>query len=203
MEQDQALETFVSPEPHFDEEWTLLSARPVVPLERLKARAERRKALALASAFVAAILLGASVALIAVFLRQPSSDTAITTVSGDGEHQPRDSKVTQTSESAAAASEATAVVDNSQSDSTKVILPKLKSRSSSTATILVPPLGESLQAKRSAVDESDEPRAQLSEQWQERRLRRVEKHDRRGRGDHHSRDLMRIEEIFEGPRSPE
>jgi len=49
--------------------------------------------------------------------------------------------------------------------------------------------------------ETSEPDAQLADEWQERRPRRVRiRRWRRERGTHHHRDLLRIDEIFEGRR---
>jgi hypothetical protein len=43
--------------------------------------------------------------------------------------------------------------------------------------------------------------AVLYEQWQERRMRRAARRDRRNRAA--ERDLSHVDEIFEGPRRPE
>jgi hypothetical protein len=42
-------------EPHFDEDWTLREARPVVPLETIESSRHRRLVLRLTGAFVVAV----------------------------------------------------------------------------------------------------------------------------------------------------
>jgi len=50
-------------------------------------------------------------------------------------------------------------------------------------------------------DKAAQPPA-IVDEWQERRLRRIEKLERRARRSQQGRDLMRIDEIFEGSRRP-
>src|ERR1051325_10194092 len=52
-------------QPHFDDERTVLSARPVVPLEKI----HQRRYWLLAGAFVLAMILGAGSALLASYLK--------------------------------------------------------------------------------------------------------------------------------------
>src|ERR1051325_11579479 len=56
-------------EPHFDDERTLLSARPVVPLERIEAKVRHRRHWFLGGAFAVAMMLGAASALLASYLK--------------------------------------------------------------------------------------------------------------------------------------
>src|SRR5438045_6677822 len=68
-------------QPHFDDERTILSARPVVPLAKIKARVRHRRHWILGSAFAVAMMLGAASALIASYLRlraTPSSGSEVT-----------------------------------------------------------------------------------------------------------------------------
>ncbi len=57
-------------QPHFVEERTLLSARPVVPLEQVKTRERSRRGLLLTSAIAVSLLLGACTALAIVYVQQ-------------------------------------------------------------------------------------------------------------------------------------
>jgi len=52
-------------EPHFNDEQTLLSARRVVPLEKIEAKARHRRQWFLGGAFAIAMVLGAASALVA------------------------------------------------------------------------------------------------------------------------------------------
>src|SRR5215218_3692075 len=56
-------------EPNFDDERTLLAARPVVPLEKINAKVRHRRQWFLGGAFVIAMMLGAASALLASYLK--------------------------------------------------------------------------------------------------------------------------------------
>src|SRR6185295_19044176 len=56
-------------EPRFDDERTLLSARRVVPLEKIKAKTRHRRHWFLGGAFAVAMMLGAASALLASYLK--------------------------------------------------------------------------------------------------------------------------------------
>ena len=84
MEREQVLENnwrsnLTTAEPHFDDERTIRSAQPVVPLNDVAKEQSRRKWM-LAGAFVIASLLGSTAALALVRLRQPGT-TAVATES--------------------------------------------------------------------------------------------------------------------------
>ena len=55
--------------PNFDDERTVLSARRVVPLEKINARVRNRRYWLLAGALVIAMMLGAASALVASYLK--------------------------------------------------------------------------------------------------------------------------------------
>src|SRR6185295_12530045 len=56
-------------QPHFDDERTLLSARPVVPLEQLDTRVKHRRRWVLGGAFAVAMFLGAASALLSAYFK--------------------------------------------------------------------------------------------------------------------------------------
>jgi len=58
-----------SVEPHFDDERTLLTARRVVPLEKIEKKARHRRQWFLGGAFAIAMMLGAASALLASYLK--------------------------------------------------------------------------------------------------------------------------------------
>ena len=60
--------TPVSP-PHFDDELTVLTARPVVPLEEINAKVRHRRRWFLGGAFAIAMLLGAASALVSSYFK--------------------------------------------------------------------------------------------------------------------------------------
>ena len=66
--------------PHFDDEQTLLSARQVVPLERIETKIRRRRQWFLGGAFAAAMMLGAASALLASYFKLRNVNNAATQV---------------------------------------------------------------------------------------------------------------------------
>src|SRR5262249_26096537 len=56
-------------EPNFEDERTLLSARRVVPLEKIEARVRHRRQWFLGAAFAIAMMLGATTALVASYVK--------------------------------------------------------------------------------------------------------------------------------------
>ena len=64
-------------EPHFDEEATVASARPVVPLEKIRAASTSRKRITFGLSILAALIIGALGATFVYKQRNPNPDTAI------------------------------------------------------------------------------------------------------------------------------
>jgi hypothetical protein len=56
-------------QPHFDDELTVLTAQPVVPLEQIEKKARHRRRWFLSGAFAIAMLLGAASALVSAYFR--------------------------------------------------------------------------------------------------------------------------------------
>src|SRR5689334_18320136 len=56
-------------QPHFDDERTVLSARPVVPLEAIEAKVKHRRRWFVGGAFAIAMFLGAASALVAAYFK--------------------------------------------------------------------------------------------------------------------------------------
>jgi hypothetical protein len=195
----------INPEPHFDEEWTLLSARPVVPLEKLNDASKRRGKLKLIGAFVGALVLGAAVALLATKLEKKpvisGSDTELETEKTQAVVEP-----TQQSDKPFAEAGAVAV---NPTETAPVVNPKPKETVTEKAKNL-PELRKANEVKPTAAvtqsapseapSESQDTKrtAQLVDEWQERRARRVLPRERRDRTGRHRRGLTRIDEIFEG-----
>ena len=167
-------------QPHFDDELTTLTARPVIPLEQIGARTKHKRRWFLGGAFVVAMLLGAASALVSAYFKlrnapdpeiqelsvaEPVLDSVLPTVEIVPERpQPR---------------------------------PKDRDKTERTERVVIRP--------QSHLSEEEELRrirdAVLVDQWQERRARRVERRERR-RAQHRDRDLSNIDEIFEGPHRP-
>ena len=168
-------------QPHFDDELTQFSARPVVPLEEIDAKIKHRRRWFLGGAFAIAMLLGAASALVAAYFKLRNvPDPEIQSIS-----------VTQPE----------AVLP------TVEISPERPKPRPRTADRTEKPVAD-LPVVQRRISEKDELRrirdAVLVDEWEERRARRVERRERRERrrAQHRDRDLTKIDEIFEGPHRP-
>ncbi len=200
------------PEPHFDDERTLLSARPVVPLNKIDAKLQHRRRWLLGGAFAVAMMLGAASALVASYLKLRSASNAATQISNvetaapqpevlpQPEGQPEQQPV---EEPETVASSQLPVTENveapAETEAPKKVASAVKRRP------VVQPVEdpiEDIDTRR--ISEEDQLRrireAVLVDEWQERRLRRAARRERRLRDDHHDRDLSNLDEIFEGRR---
>jgi hypothetical protein len=188
--------------PHFDEEWTVMAARPVVPLQDLKPKAARRTGLKLVGAFAAALILGAVAALVAVGIKQPT-------------HQ-----ASHASQEAVAVTEGVSLdpetAPNKNSEQVEVLQPDPDIADSASATKHAETLAvriksparhaEKPTSNEASNDEKPldvqiqiEPGRNQADRFEERRLRRVLRRARREKANQ-QRDLGRIDEIFEGRR---
>lgn len=198
MERNQTLENdwrggLESTEPHFDDERTILSAQPVVPLKAVGNDQNRRRWM-LVGAFIIASMLGSAVALSLVRLREPVTVQRALSNSEPvekGTEEPVAQVPEQVSEPEKPSEEQTAeeapvnVAAPLAEKPRRQVPATSRHTSSRQVTITVktnPP--------------SDDGQAQLVDQWQERRQRRVNRKPQNS----HSSDLFRIREIFEGPR---
>ena len=168
--------------PYFEDERTVLTARPVTPLEEIDTKVKHRRRWFLAGAFVAAMLLGAASALVSAYLKirnapEPEIQSqSVLSVSPPPlpmvelrPERPRERPVRNT--------------DEPDRSDRVIINPRLSE-------------DEALRRIRDAV---------LVDQWQERRQRRVERREERRerrRAERSGRDLSHLDEIFEGPRRP-
>lgn len=208
--------------PHFSDARVIQAARPVVPLESQN-RNGRKSRLVLTGAFAAAMLLGAAVALIAARLERQRFQSAAIEVSrveandpsvGVDKREPASTEkleeVTQpaepeTTDTLKGADQPPPDSVESVSKTSKPItkspqLPVTQPRHHDEALSNEPVVEPNAQPTE---DNDGTAKAVMVDQWQERRLRRIERMDRRARRAAQSRDLMRIDEIFEGaPRHP-
>jgi len=194
-----------SVEPHFDDERTLLTARRVVPLEKIEKKARHRRQWFLGGAFAIAMMLGAASALLGSYLK-------LRTVPQTAIEQPVEPDVAPASVAVAPVVEATPaeepVADNEslETSSEEVTTPPKKEATVKRRPLRVPhdnELSEQRETRRmSEEDDLNQIRdAVLYDRWQERRARRALRRERRNERYNH-RDLSDLNEIFEGPRRP-
>ena len=174
-------------QPHFDDELTTLTARPVIPLEEIDAKTKHKRRWFLGGAFAVAMLLGAASALVSAYFKYRNvPDPEIQTLS-----------VVESVETPSPTVETVEVVPERPN-------PRPKERDK-TETDRHAGIGEPMIQPQPQLSEEDELRrirdAVLIDRWEERRARRVERRERR-RAQHRTRDLSNIDEIFEGPHRP-
>ena len=167
--------------PYFDDERTVLTARPVIPLERIDTKVKHRRRWFLGGAFAAAMLLGAASALLSAYLKiRNAPDPEIQSLSFS-------SVFPETPDLPAVQ-----VVPQHPK-------PRLVRNTDKTDRVIISPRlseDEELRRIRDAV---------LIDEWQERRQRRVERREERRerrRAQRSGRDLSHLDEIFEGRRRP-
>jgi hypothetical protein len=165
--------------PHFDDERTVLTARPVVPLEKIDTKIRNRRRWVLSGAFAAAMVLGAASALLSAYFKirnAPDPEIQSLSVSSVFPKTPELPTVQ--------------VVPQRPK-------PRLLVNTNKTDQVIISPRlseDEELRRIRDAV---------LVDEWQERRQRRVERREERRerrRAQRSGRDLSHLNEIFEGPR---
>ena len=192
-------------EPNFEDQLTLLTARPVVPLAKIDAKERSLRHWVLGGAFALAMMLGAASALLASYLKlrnvpNPTLEASATTEVSDidtpvvpvavaGEPVQSDLSVTP---------ETDALVEAPIPDAPKraPVVRRLAPVSRNTELIRPRTVRE--------IDDNDELQrireAVLIDAWEERRARRAARRERRNRVDHHDRDLSNLDEIFQGRR---
>lgn len=197
MERDQALENnwhddLATAEPHFDDERTIRSAQPVVPLNTVAKEKSHRRWM-LVGAFVIASMLGSGVALSLVRLRQPVTSAVATKPEAVGEAT--EAPVAQAPEKEISEAESSETQSIEAEDPTvaapKAQKPKRHISAASRRSAAPPQVTVTIKTNPS----TDRDEAQLIGEWQERRQRRVNR-----KPQNHHRNLFRIREIFEGPR---
>lgn len=171
-------------QPHFDDELTVLTAQPVVPLQQIDAKLKHRRRWFLGGAFAIAMLLGVASAVVSAYFRLRNMP--------DPEIQ--SSSVSLSVPQPTVESEPPVSEEVVEQPVVKAIKPPVRTTPRVYRPTTDPRMNEdeALRRIRDSV---------LIDEWQERRMRRVERRERR-RAQHHDRDLSNINEIFEGTRHP-
>jgi hypothetical protein len=191
-------------EPNFEDEQTLMTARPVVPLAKIDAKERSLKHWVLGGAFALAMMLGAASALLASYLKlrnvpNPTLEPNVATEVSDVDAPSMPVAVaTEPSESdLSVTSETDALVEAPIPDPPKRAPVRHQTPVSRNTELSRP------RTVREIDDEDELQRireAVLIDAWEERRARRAARRERRNRVDHHDRDLSNLDEIFEGRR---
>ena len=185
-------------EPHFDEEATVLSARPVVPLQEIKAEEQSRKRLIVGLAMACSLTMGALAATL-IYKQRGEQSTAVSTAVPGAAGMVVDPPA---SSSATAEVGGGAVADTlPEGGATTAEKKSVPSVSDSTASTAV-----ELQRKKNLPEQVEELEVTRAERIDSRRLRRRSERqawrESGGRQRKTSDDLLRIRDIFEGPARP-
>ena len=186
-------------EPHFDEEATVLSARPVVPLQEIKAEEQSRKRLIVGLAMACSLTMGALAATLIYKQRGEGQSTAVSTAVPGAAGMVVDPPA---SSSATAEVGGGAVADTlPEGGATTAEKKSVPSVSGSTASTAV-----ELQRKKNLPQQEEGLEVTRAERIDSRRLRRRSERqawrESGGRQRKTSDDLLRIRDIFEGPARP-
>ena len=185
-------------EPHFDEEATVLSARRVVPLERVVARARFTRALVVGLTFAGAVVVGMLAA--GIYYSRLNGNSSNTLANTETIPSGVQARATETDHPKTPPATPPGISDNSDSSaSVSSVAPATVDAPETSSGAPKKPV-----ARRVAVV-TYEPR--LGGDQERREARREEKERKRdmkreNQGNKSSRDLLRIREIFEGPQKP-
>jgi hypothetical protein len=188
--------------PHFDDEQTLLSARPVVPLEKIEARARHRRQWFLGGAFAIAMMLGAASALVASYLKLRNVPQTATELSVEPDVAPAPVAVAETTPTDTPVMEEPVVETENAEEDTTPVTPKREPKHRVVTVRTDPePIEDRDTRNMGENDQLNRIRdAVLYDEWQERRARRVQRRERRRAERYNHRDLSNLNEIFEGRR---
>jgi len=182
-------------EPHFDDERTVLTARRVVPLEKIEAKARHRRQWFLGGAFALAMMLGAASALVASYLKLRNAPQATIEVADDPDVAPEPVVVAESTPTPSPEEEQVA-------ETTPPVTPKAAPKHRTVPVQdRVEPIDDPDARQASESEQLQQIRdAVLYDEWQERRARRVLRRERRRADGYNHRDLSNLDEIFEGRR---
>jgi type IV secretory pathway VirB10-like protein len=184
--------------PLFDDERTVQSARPVVPLEQIKAKVRHRRQWVLGAAFAIAMMLGAGSALVASYLRMRSAAAASNEIQqvevtpepvAVAESVPAESPVVE---------EEPVVEEDTEQPKAEAPLPPKRTVAKRSSEDLPPPRRTEKVSEDEDLDRIGG--AVLYDEWQERRARRAARREQRRLDRSNHRDLSNLDEIFEGRR---
>jgi hypothetical protein len=183
-------------EPNFDDERTVQSARPVVPLSKIDAKLRHRRQWFLGGAFAVAMLLGAASAVISAYLKQrevPVPEVAQLDLTAAA---PAPAEETLPTEAPA--------INEAEEQLVKPVVPKRTINTATRPRLANRNIDEPLTTPGLNEDEALERirDSVLIDEWQERRMRRVTRRERRRTDRYNHRDLSNLDEIFEGRKRP-
>jgi hypothetical protein len=186
-------------EPHFDEEATLLSARPVVPLDEIRSEWRSGKRLIFGLAMSCSLVMGALAATLIYKQRGHTQSTATSTAVPGAAGIVVDEPVSAPATAEKVGGAATGVSSETAATTVEKKQQGAVSRAAEPTVVETKP-------KKNLPEVVEERELTRAERVEARRLRRrLERQARResgGRPRRTSDDLLRIRDIFEGPSRP-
>jgi hypothetical protein len=187
------------PEPHFDEEATLLSARPVIPLHEIQAEALSGRRLTFGVAIIVSLLVGAFGATFIYKRGQKEAAAIVETSSAVSEQSGQEGAPMTEGDADAANSRATARPAVGNPD--EMVASKSRNAGASTPSKkLVPPIPQSEES--GSVEQALRHTQRVEARRLRRRAAREAKREVRDRKGQSANGLLRIREIFEGSSRP-
>lgn len=195
-------------EPHFDEEATVLSARPVVPLHQVRAGARSGRRLGFGLAILAALLIGAFGATLIYQQRGKEEKTIAEPASSISEPAVQEGPVGGASGSDVYLNEsALSIAENPNAGTTRQAhsAPASHAKKRAPEVLRSAPAGRGMTRQNEAINRENKREMWRAERMEARRERKAERRAQRDAGRHESQpsdNLFRIREIFEGSRKP-
>jgi hypothetical protein len=216
MESNTTDQQFWSPdippaEPHFDEEVTVLSARPVVPIEQLTRKPLSTRPWVFGLALSGAVLFGVSAtALYYSQFRTTGSQALPNTDKFSSGVQGAATEAVTRDEPAINATDTTGSIGTSSSSVDSNTWARVKAQVPSVSWTSRPPNYSNTASKKSGrlratvvIDPGSEPEYETHERRGAKREAKERKRENRVGRDHKlSDELLRIRDIFEGPQRP-
>jgi hypothetical protein len=186
-------------EPHFDEEATVLSAQPVVPLRKIEAKERSGKRIALGLTVMLSLLVGALGGAVIYKQRGQKQSTAVLDAAIPGVEGVAIAEPLPAAEVAEPVTKAEPAPETKQ-------LPVIAAPAAATKSVESRPrrVEAAKRAKQAPVETGDweQQRAERIEAWRARRKQEREEMKEARRYRNRADDLLRIREIFEGSRRP-
>lgn len=186
-------------EPHFDEEATVLSARPVVPLEEIQSEERSRKRVLFGLAIACSLALGALSAMLFYKNSGQEAPVEITQAAPGAAGVTPDAPVAAIAESVDAAATGVTPTSEAQIPTSTVSRKSLPAVSRNSRVV-------ERKAETPMPPQMEENRGNWDERFYERRRRRISERETMRESRRQQRrsadDLLRIRDIFEGPPRP-
>jgi hypothetical protein len=189
------------PAPHFNDRRVVMRAQRVIPLDEIRTKLKWRRLWFLSGALAVAMMLGAASALVAVRVKRVAVNPEIPQV------EEPDTVITADAQTVPVELDPVDSTEAPEQPATKPVVTAPNRQEPLAQRPRIVGTGHDALPDRHSVQPSEDEQleqireAVLYEQWQERRMRRAARRDRRNRAA--ERDLSHVDEIFEGPRRPE